>query len=181
MEMGRGSGRCLCVGEVYLIYLLDKSLCLAITPRCHAKFRNERLQLSRLLDRPSDPPLTPAQAQSRISSQLPMSSKLNYATQVIDNSGSIQDLNLQIDRLIKRWKAQQGGNSGWWWRLCWIVPPLGLVAGGLCLLQNWWNAKRSGRRRGRGEVDKRLGTEGESIELRDRRRRRNTGSSVGSD
>ena len=160
-------------------------ICHVPLERDDADRSNERLQLSRLLARPADPPLTTAQAQARISSQLPMSAKLGYATQVIDNSGTLQDLTAQVDRLVRRWRAQQGGPTGWWWRLCWLLPPLGLVAGGICLLQNWWNAKkRSGRRRGRGEVDRRIGgdEEGERIELTDRSgRRRNTGSSVGSD
>jgi dephospho-CoA kinase len=142
--------------------------------------RNEKLQLSRLLARPSDPPLTPAQASSRISSQLPLSQKLSYATQVIDNSGTQADLTAQIDRLVARWKAQQGGSSGWWWRICWLIPPLGLSAGALCLLQTWWrgSAAEKGRRRGRGEIDHRpkVGGGGESYEMTDRTRRRQTGS-----
>ena len=146
---------------------------------------NERLQLSRLLARPSNPPLTAPQAKSRIASQLPLSQKLSYATQVLDNSGTPADLSSQVDRLVKRWKAQQGGESGWWWRLCWLIPPVGLAAGAICLIQGWWRAgKRKDRRRGRGEVDRRLGGgDGESIELKERGegRRRNTGSSVGSD
>ena len=146
--------------------------------------RNERLQLTRLLDRPSNPPLTETQAKSRIAAQMPLSTKLSYATHVVDNSGSRADLDAQVERLIKRWQNQQGGSVGWWWRLCWILPPIGLAAGMLCLAQNWWKARKtsgSGRRRGRGEVERRQAPE-ETIELQDRSRRRvNTGSSVDSD
>ena len=60
------------------------------------------------------------------------------------------------------------------------------------MVQNWWASKqRSGRRRGRGEVNKKLGRggvgerdEGERIEMMDRGtagRRRGTGSSVSSE
>ena len=155
-----------------------------------AHTRNERLQLSRLLARPSNPPLTTQQAQSRIQSQLPLSQKLTYATQVIDNSGTLQDLHAQVDRLVKRWKKQQGGESGWWWRLCWLVPPMGITAGAISLIKGWWAASRKAGRKSRGEVRRRPGQigddeEGERIELKERGqgsgRRRNTGSSVGSD
>lgn len=192
------------VGEVVVVYVYVSHLsplsslssplipffCILSTPCCRVVLtrRNEKLQLSRLLDRPSDPPLTPLQAQSRINSQLSLSSKLSYATQVVDNSGTLSDLENQVDRLVKRWKIQQGGENGWWWRVCWLVPPVGLAAGGICLVQNWWSAnKRSGRRRGRGEVSAGLrkggDEDGERIEMRDRGigRRRGTGSSASSE
>lgn len=137
---------------------------------------NERLQLSRLISRPSDPPLTEHQAQARIASQLPLSSKLAYSTQVLDNSGSTADLAGQVDRLVKRWDKQQGGSTGWWWRLCWVLPPVGVTAGILCLVGNWIRSIRSkGRRRGRGETKDRV----ERIEMRDMKRR--TGSITDAD
>ena len=131
---------------------------------------NERLQLSRLLARPSDPPLSETQAKARIASQLPLSAKLAYSTQVLDNSGTTSDLSAQVDRIVRRWYAQQGGNTGWWWRLCWLVPPVGITAGLLCLAGNWMRSlKKKGRRRGRGEVQNRDG--GERIEMKEMRRR----------
>lgn len=136
--------------------------------------RNEKLQLTRLLDRPSNPPLTPAQASSRISSQLPLKAKLPYANSVLDNSGTPKDLSQQVDRLLHKWKQQQGGPSGWWWKVCWLVPPVGLSAGLLCLISRWWRF-RGDRRRGRGEVERRstrgAGGGQENIELRDMKRR----------
>lgn len=139
--------------------------------------RNEKLQLTRLLDRPSNPPLTPAQASSRISSQLPLKAKLPYANSVLDNSGTPKDLSQQVDRLVHKWKQQQGGPSGWWWKVCWLVPPVGLSAGMLCLISRWWRF-RGDRRRGRGEVERRStrgagggGGGAENIELRDMKRR----------
>ncbi|ODN84324.1 dephospho-CoA kinase [Cryptococcus amylolentus CBS 6039] len=145
---------------------------------------NERLQLSRLLARHADdtPPLTQTQAQNRIASQLALSSKLNYATSVIDNSGSFTDLTDQVDRTVAKWKKQQGGSSGWWWRVCWLLPPVGLVAGALCLFATWRNGTRKSRRRGRGEVNSRAGkgdqtTERiELMEMRGGRRRAASGS-----
>ncbi|WVQ85334.1 dephospho-CoA kinase [Cryptococcus sp. DSM 104549] len=155
------------VGEIVVVYV------------------NERLQLSRLLARPSDPPLTPSQASSRIASQLAISSKLTYATSVIDNSGTLSDLHAQVDRAVAKWRAQQGGVTGWWWRVCWLLPPVGLAAGGICLALRWFKGGK-GRRRGRGEVERKRGAgegqgegQGERIELmelRGGRRRAPSGS-----
>lgn len=149
-----------------------------ISHRC--LYSNERLQLSRLLDRQSNPPLTQSQASSRIASQQPLSAKLSYATSVIDNSGSFTDLNDQVDRTVAKWRAQQGGDSGWWWRLCWLIPPVGLIAGALCLFAVWREGKKD-RRRGRGEVSRRDRSEQaaeriELMELKGGRRRAASGS-----
>lgn len=89
-----------------------------------------------------------------MAAQMPMSAKLNYATSVIDNSGTIADLETQVDRVVARWKQQQGGATGWWWRLCWLLPPVGLVAGWISLLKTYFKAKKV-RRRSRGEVEPR--------------------------
>lgn len=132
---------------------------------------NEKLQLSRLLARPPippNPPLTERQAQDRMNAQMPMSDKLNYATSVIDNSGTLRDLEGQVDRVVARWRQQQGGTTGWWWRLCWVCPPVGLAAGWICLLRTYLRSKKV-RRRSRGEVEKKRG--GEQIELQPLRKR----------
>ncbi|WWD17982.1 dephospho-CoA kinase [Kwoniella shandongensis] len=150
------------VGEIVVVYV------------------NERLQLSRLLARTSNPPLTQTQATARIASQLPLSTKLKYATSVIDNSGTLVDLTAQIDRVVAKWKVQQGGQTGWWWRICWLLPPVGLAAGGLCLFARWWKGQKGDRRRGRGEVTRQDDSAEERIELTELRggRRRGTGSSI---
>lgn len=145
------------------------SHCLRVSPHLgSAENSNERLQLSRLLSRPSNPPLSETQAKARISSQLALSAKLSYSTQVLDNSGTTADLSAQVDRLVKRWYSQQGGSTGWWWRLCWILPPVGVTAGVLCLMRNWIRTLKKGRRRGRGEVERK---DQEKIEMKDLRRR----------
>ena len=100
-----------------------------------------------------------------------LSTKTQYAQSVLDNSGTPADLSAQVDSLVKRWRAQQGDQSGWWWRACWLLPPVGMVAGLLCMAQNWIRLKRRSRRRSRGEVERRdtkgRGGEGERIEMRD--------------
>jgi len=87
-----------------------------------------------------------------MAAQMPMSDKLNYATTVIDNSGTLSDLEVQVDRAVAKWKRQQGGSSGWWWRLCWLVPPVGITAGWVCLLLTYLRTRKP-RRRTRGEMD----------------------------
>lgn len=160
------------VGDIVVVYVY-------VSHRMYTRrmvlliYRNEKLQLQRLLDRPSNPPLTQSQASSRIASQLPLSKKLTYATSVLDNSGTPKDLSQQVDRLVHKLKMQQGGESGWWWRVCWLIPPIGLSAGLICLLSRWWRYRGGERRRGRGEVEKRDARD--NIELREMKRR-NRGS-----
>lgn len=89
---------------------------------------------------------------------MPVANKLAYATTVIDNSGTHADLEVQIDRAVGKWRAQQGGASGWWWRLCWLCPPVGLMAGWMALLRTYVRAKRV-RRRARDEVERKGGYE----------------------
>lgn len=115
-------------------------------------YSNEKLQLQRLLSRASIPPLTESQAKSRMAAQMPVSEKLNYATTVIDNSGTLSDLEAQVDRCVAKWRRQQGGATGWWWRLCWLVPPVGLAAGWASLFLTWKRSRKP-RRRTRGEAD----------------------------
>ena len=160
------------VGDIVVVYVYVGRLSHTWSPANRS--RNEKLQLQRLLDRPSNPPLTQSQASSRISSQLPLSKKLTYATSVLDNSGTPKDLSQQVDRLVHKLKKQQGGESGWWWKVCWLIPPVGLSAGLICLISRWWRFRGGERRRGRGEVEKR-DARGENIELREMKRR-NRGS-----
>ncbi|WWC66558.1 dephospho-CoA kinase [Kwoniella pini CBS 10737] len=161
------------VGEIIIVYV------------------NEKLQLSRLLSRNSLT-LSEEQAKSRINSQMSLKLKLNYSTFIIDNSGSINDLNLQIEKFILRLKKSQGFGfknsfiNGWWYKLCWILPPIGLISGLLVLFKRWLkyssffsNKSKKQRRRGRGEIDNSYNQE--NIELREinqNSNRRRTESSI---
>jgi dephospho-CoA kinase len=69
------------------------------------------------------------QAAARIASQAPLGSKLIYADYVIDNSGSLTDLQQSTDRVVKKLRAK----TGWTWRLSWLFPPYGLLRGLLLL------------------------------------------------
>lgn len=77
---------------------------------------------------------------SRLKSQLPITQKLSYGDYVVDNSGTFKDVEEQVLTLIKRLESQVGW---WWWRLEWLVPPIGLVLAGWTLL---WRAVRRSRR-----------------------------------
>lgn len=122
---------------------------------------SETLQLQRLRSRNS---LTLAEAQARIGSQNPLSSKLVYADYVIDNSGPLQDLTSQVSRVVAKLQER----AGWSWVVSWLLPPWGLVRGALLVGWRLW-IKRVGkdkeRRKSRGEK------KGEEIEMRDRRGR----------
>lgn len=99
-----------------------------------------------------------------MASQMPVSKKAEYATTVIDNSGSLTDLEVQVDRAVAKWRRSQGNI---WWRICWLVPPVGLAAGWVCLFNMWLRARRR-QRKTRGEKRGKP----ESHEMSDLRRRR---------
>jgi dephospho-CoA kinase len=159
-------------------------LCVSLLPQILLRRSNETLQLARLLARPPLPgqaPLTKAAAQARISSQLSLSSKLPYADHVLDNSGTPRDLQQQVDTVVAKWRKSQGGASGWWWKLCWLVPPLGAWVGAWALVwrevRRWRRQGKAGnRRRARGETMQER--DDERIELREMGRRRTSGSSL---
>lgn len=99
-----------------------------------------------------------------MSSQMPLSKKAEYATTVIDNSGSFSDLEVQVDRAVAKWRRSQGTL---WWRICWILPPVGIAAGWVSLFNMWLRARRR-ERKTRGEKS----SQAESHEMSDLRRRR---------
>lgn len=78
-------------------------------------------------------------ASARLNSQIPIADKLQHADIVLDNSGSPQDLDGQIDSLIRKLHKE----AGWSWRLSWLFPPYGLFAAVSTLL---WRALRRTRR-----------------------------------
>jgi dephospho-CoA kinase len=59
------------------------------------------IQLQRLLERnvAQNRPLSRAEAQARIDSQMPLSEKIKYADFVIANDGTIEELKQKVDRL----------------------------------------------------------------------------------
>lgn len=103
-------------------------------------FSSREIQLQRLMKRDGS---SREAALSRINAQLPLADKLDYADQVIDNSGSLQDLDSQITSLVARMRKE----VGWTWRISWLIPPIGLLFG--CFKLLWRKIKRSRRASGR--------------------------------
>ncbi|KAF8498326.1 CoaE-domain-containing protein [Gautieria morchelliformis] len=97
---------------------------------------SEQVQIVRLMERDGS---TQEAASSRLKSQLPITQKLGYGDFVVDNSGTLKDLEGQVVTLVKRLERQVGW---WWWRLEWLVPPVGLVLAGWTLI---WRSRRNRR------------------------------------
>ncbi|KAI0373049.1 CoaE-domain-containing protein [Pilatotrama ljubarskyi] len=96
------------------------------------------IQLQRLMKRDNS---SRADASSRLNAQLPITEKVQYADIVIDNSGSLQDLERQVDQLVQRLLK----DAGWSWRISWLFPPWG-VASAIWTLS--WRALRRSRKSG---------------------------------
>lgn len=84
---------------------------------------------------------TQTAALARLNSQLPLASKLEYSDHVIDNSGSLVDLDGQVNSLVSRFRR----DAGWSWVVSWLLPPIGLVMG---LWRLGWKSVKRRRRRG---------------------------------
>ncbi|KAI8989808.1 dephospho-CoA kinase-domain-containing protein [Trametes punicea] len=92
------------------------------------------IQLQRLMKRDNS---TREDASARLNAQLPITEKVQYADIVVDNSGSLQDLERQVDQVVQRLLD----DAGWTWRLSWLFPPWG-VASALWTL-GWRALRRS--------------------------------------
>ena len=77
----------------------------------------------------------------RIRSQMPISDKVRFADKVLDNSGTLQELKEQVDRLLVKLHPE----VRWTWFPCWICPPLGFVFGTWTLI--WRNYLRKDKKK----------------------------------
>ncbi|KAN0076778.1 Dephospho-CoA kinase domain containing protein [Tylopilus felleus] len=91
------------------------------------------LQLQRLMARDKS---TRADASSRLNSQLAITSKVGYADIVIDNSGSLTDLDGEVMSCIGKLERA----VGWTWMVSWLLAPAGLLSAVWCL--SWRAFKR---------------------------------------
>ncbi|GAA5882989.1 hypothetical protein JCM16303_006779 [Sporobolomyces ruberrimus] len=123
---------------------------------------SEILQIQRLRARNN---LSLPDAQSRLAAQLPLSSKLDFADFVIDNSGPLPDLQAQVDRVIMKLDQR----AGWSWVVSWLVPPVGIARALLRIGWRLWfkSVGKPKKLKTRGE-----GRGNDEIEMSDRRRRR---------
>ncbi|THH31126.1 hypothetical protein EUX98_g3070 [Antrodiella citrinella] len=100
---------------------------------------SSEIQLQRLMKRDNS---SRSDASARLNSQIPIADKLEYADIVLDNSGSPQDLEGQIDSLIRKLYRE----TGWSWRVSWLFPPYGIFAALSTML---WRRIRRMRRNAR--------------------------------
>ncbi|KAJ7031129.1 dephospho-CoA kinase-domain-containing protein [Mycena alexandri] len=80
------------------------------------------VQLERLMERDNS---SREDATSRLNSQLAIAEKVQYADRIVDNSGSVQDLEAHVNELVESLDR----DVGWTWRLSWVFPPWGLLSG----------------------------------------------------
>ncbi|KIY47201.1 CoaE-domain-containing protein [Fistulina hepatica ATCC 64428] len=106
-----------CVLDVPLLIesKLDQYVGLVVVVCCRRD-----MQLSRLMQRDGS---TREDALSRLNAQMSIEQKVAYADVLIDNSGSLEDVDDKVDALVTHLDRL----SGWHWRLYWLVPPLGLI------------------------------------------------------
>ncbi|KAI9570432.1 P-loop containing nucleoside triphosphate hydrolase protein [Boletus coccyginus] len=76
-----------------------------------------------------------ADASSRLNSQFPIISKIAYADFVIDNSGSLTDLDGEVISCVGKLERVVGCG----WMVSWLLPPVGLLSALWCLS---WRAFR---------------------------------------
>ena len=82
-------------------------------------------------------------ASARLNSQMPIAEKTQYADIVVDNSGSLQDLQIQVDSLVRRLHTE----AGWSWRFTWLIPPFALISAVWVLFWRMvWRDRKAARR-----------------------------------
>jgi dephospho-CoA kinase len=83
-------------------------------------------------------------ASARLSSQLPITEKVIYADVVIDNSGSLQELETQVSKFVEETKSSVRG----WWLIEWLFPPFAVVSAAALMGWRWiWSQSRQKARR----------------------------------
>jgi dephospho-CoA kinase len=85
------------------------------------------VQLDRLINRDE---CSREDALSRLNSQIPITDKIAYADQVLDNSGSMAQLEEQVDVLVRGLEKE----VGWTWLLSWLLPPIGVLSAAWALV-----------------------------------------------
>jgi dephospho-CoA kinase len=84
------------------------------------------------------------EASSRLSSQMPIGEKVAYADVVIDNSGSLNDLEVQVDAFVRKLVRHSSSWMGLWWKLCWLIPPVAVLSALWTL--SWRSMRRTPKR-----------------------------------
>lgn len=82
------------------IPLLFESKLTSFVDKVIVVYVSEETQLTRLMKRDNS---SREEALGRIHSQIPISEKANLADEVIDNNGSVQETEMQLELLLKKW------------------------------------------------------------------------------
>lgn len=109
-------------------------------------YASAEIQLQRLMKRDGT---TREDASSRLNSQLPITEKLPHADHVVENSGTLLELEVETQLLVNKLTRESGGFS---WLLCWLIPPVGMLLGLNSLTWKW--VKRGRRRSPRRREDR---------------------------
>lgn len=106
--------------------------------------RSAEIQLQRLMKRDGS---TREDASPRLNSQLPIGEKLPYADYVVENSGTLLELEAETQLLVRKLARKSGGFT---WLLCWLIPPVGILFGLQSLAWKWIKGdKRASKKRGK--------------------------------
>lgn len=107
----------------------------------HHKMSPPEVQLKRLIQRDKS---TEEDASARLNSQLPITEKVIYADVVVDNSGSLQDLEIQVNKLVDKVEK----SVRWLWVFEWLCPPYAVISATALLGWRWiWSSSRQKQRR----------------------------------
>lgn len=107
-----------------------------------ASRRDDEIQLARLLSRPPippNPPLSHDDAVARMRSQMPLAEKVNFATAIICNNGTKDELRTTVAAQVASWRVHSRRWPSSW--ACWACPPLGLLMGIIKLGRRWLAAR----------------------------------------
>jgi len=106
--------------------------------------RSAEIQLQRLMKRDGS---AREDASARLNSQLPIGEKLPYADYVVENSGTLLELEAETQLLVRKLTRNSGGFT---WLLCWLIPPVGILFGLQSLVWKWIKRdKRASKKRGK--------------------------------
>ena len=123
------------IGTPYTLHIREEYVCADEDDT----YSSQELQLRRLMGRDHS---DIEAASARLRSQMPIAEKLQYADIVVDNSGSLQDLQIQVDSLVRRLHSE----AGWSWRLTWLIPPFALIS---AIWTLFWRTVRRNRKAAR--------------------------------
>ncbi len=113
IERSRGQARKLVSEDTSCLVLLDAPLLIEAGAYDSVDLiivvtSSRDLQIKRILERShsQNRPLTESEAQARIDSQMPVSEKVKYADIVIENNGTLEALQGQVDQIWNNLKSQ---------------------------------------------------------------------------